>query len=605
MIRQYGRALLLLLASSWAACASPPDVIGSIEQPIVNGTFEPGHPEVVFVYNLRGAACTGTVISPYVVLTANHCVEVSDGVPGAPSGFRVYVGSSTRALTAEYTIAQVRPVPNAGLNGREANDVALLVLATPAAEAPMGLYRGPASNLWGMTVTSIGYGQTPTGASGTKYRTSELADGYDSGFVFVQPSVCPGDSGGPLVAPDGTVAGVASFIFSPDGRSQPTCGTAPGAYNEIYRHLDFIDMVLEETGTCIPAGNEACNGLDDNCDGQIDEGCIAIGSACSTSEECVGGLCADTPVGRLCTVECDAQRPAQGCAPGFYCGSNGCNGYCVPGAAGTALVGEGCAADTDCFSLFCRNPGDGVQRCLEPCRQDAGECLGGEVCAALAGGCGSCVEQALFGARGLGEPCEADAECGDGRVCFERAGVRECAGACAADGTCPDLFACRDGLCVRDRTQGPGGVCLDSSDCGDAVCASLGERAWCTVDCTSNDDCPTGFACTAAGASSVCAPATLLDGESCTTSGECASGVCAMTGAASFCTRACDAENACGPGLICQRTGTASPAAVCVPPPEPVDEGGCSAAPSGLRGVPLVLALGALGAFVLRRRRAL
>ena len=58
---------------------------------------------------------------------------------------------------------------------------------------------------------------------------------------------------------DGAVYGVASFIFSPDGRTQPVCGTAPGAYNEIYRPLDFSDSVLAENGTCIPSptGNES------------------------------------------------------------------------------------------------------------------------------------------------------------------------------------------------------------------------------------------------------------------------------------------------------------------------------------------------------------
>lgn len=609
-IRGVMRVVVLVSALALGGCmagpvpGAPGSDIGAVELPIVDGTRELGRPEVVFLYNLRGAACTGTVISPYVVLTANHCIEVADGVPGTPNSFRVYVGSSTNQFTAEYRVAEVRPVPNAGLNGREPNDVALVVLATAATETPMALDRRSPTALFANTVTSVGYGQTPTGGSGVKFTTTTTVQGYQGGFIFVDPSVCSGDSGGPLINDMGTISGVASFIYSPDGRTSPRCGTAPGAYNEIFRHLGFIDSVLEETGTCVPEDVESCNGEDDNCDGVIDEGCIEIGQPCERSDECFGGLCADTVAGRICTSECDPLRPSQGCGLGFYCGSDGCTGNCVPGEVGTGGFEDACSADTDCLSLFCRDPGDGVQRCLEPCQHDAGLCLGGEVCVAAAGSCGSCVSQELFAGRGAGEPCDTHEQCGEGRFCFNRAGVRECAIPCGADGSCAERFSCREGLCLRDRTQGVGGVCEVNEDCGEAICAALGDRAWCTVDCSSNDDCPTGFECQAAGAANVCAPATSLDGESCTANSDCASLLCANAGSANgFCTQPCDADNACGVGLICQRIGAGSRDAVCVPPPEVVDEGGCSVRPSGEPSpwAPALFVLVALG-LVFRRR---
>ena len=600
------RAVLFMLLLG--GCALSPDGepasdVHARSEAIVGGEFERGRPEVVFLYQITGAACTGSIISPYVVLTANHCVE-SGGRPAPPSNFRIYIGSSTRALTAEYRVAEVRPVPNAGLGMREANDVALLVLATPATEPPIELGRGaPRASLSGRTLTAVGYGQTPAGGSGTKYFVDTRLNGYQNGFIFVPPTVCSGDSGGPLLGDDGAVYGVASFIFSPDGRTQPVCGTAPGAYNEIFRHLDFIDSVLEETGSCVPdPSGEVCNGLDDNCDGEVDEGCIAIGQPCTSSDECVGGLCADTAVGRICTSQCDGLRPDQGCSPGFYCAkTDGCDGYCVSGSAGTGDNDSDCTQNTDCFSLFCHDPGDGRRRCLDPCRADAGSCFAGEVCPAAPGSCSGCVPGDLVSfPRGLGEPCEEDIDCRGEMVCAEHSGVRECSRACTDEDGCGDGFECRDGMCRVDRRQGVGGVCVDNPDCGDGICAAIGDRLWCTAPCASAEDCPSGFICQDAGGTSVCAPEAGLDGEPCAANDDCASGLCAESGGEAFCTSYCDRATACAPGFECRRAGGGT--AVCVV--ASANDGGCSVSPAGSRSaLPFgLVGLGLLTAFWRRRR---
>ena len=204
--------------------------VGAGEAAIVNGTLAPGRPAIVFMYRLDGSACTGTIISPRVVLTANHCV---DGAPA--SYFRIYVGGSRRSFTAEYRVREVRQLPSGGFGSGE--DLALLILSAPARETPMEIARESPSRLWGASVTAVGYGETPAGGSGTKYTTTTIVEGLQGGFILVEPAVCSGDSGGPLIGPDGLIYGVASFIYSPDGMTEPRCGTAPGAYNEIYRHL--------------------------------------------------------------------------------------------------------------------------------------------------------------------------------------------------------------------------------------------------------------------------------------------------------------------------------------------------------------------------------
>ncbi|NOY90823.1 MAG: S1 family peptidase [Deltaproteobacteria bacterium] len=599
---------------------SPPDVSSRTEA-IVNG--EPtraDEPAVVLVYDRAGGMCTGTLISPRVVLTAKHCVQREGAsTTTSPRNFIVGIGDSVRALTQTFNVSAVRTTPgvysagSGGLGGALVGiDVGLITLTTGSTTTPIPVHRESPRDLLGQPARAIGFGETPSGGAGQKFRTMTSADSISGGVIYTAPTICRGDSGGPLLwpGPDGDeVFGIASFGSGP-------CGGGINGYNRVDTFLDMIDEVVGDSGACLANGAEVCDGFDNDCDGMVDEDCKSVGEACTDDSECVTLTCAETSAGQVCTQACDPLRPFVGCPPGDYCSrASGCDGFCVPGVAGASGVGVACTADTDCDSLNCMNPGDGVQRCLDPCQGDAGRCLAGEVCAASVGACGGCVPaEIVAGARGLGEGCAAAEECGSGN-CLEDGNASYCTRSCASDSDCGGGYHCRDtdagGVCVVGERGGTGSPCNVNADCtADLFCASRGAGSWCTSFCAADPDCPGGFACMEVGPDTrVCAPAAAgVLGEDCTTATDCLSGFCQGVGPRGElrCSRLCGVDSSCGPGFECVRaTGGVDAVCVAVPPPSG-GGGGCAIDAASARGraaaLPMVGLLGLFGLLWLRRR---
>lgn len=594
--------LLLIGLLSTTACVVDESTLG-LESGIVDGTPESGRPEVMFLYNAAvGSACTATLIAPRLVLTAKHCVQLGDSSSAAPaSQFRLFVGQSANRPSAQYNVSEVRPAPGRW-DLRDASDVALLILSSAASQTPREVSFDNPGVLVGGAFTAVGYGQTPSGGSGSKFTTSKTVDGTDRGFIYVRPSVCSGDSGGPLIGTDERIWGVASFIYSED-RAQPRCGSAPGAYNSLFAFRSLIETALEDSGSCVPR-EEICNSEDDNCDGEVDEGCTPIGELCTDDAECAGAACRDLGAGRVCTQACDPLRPDLGCPGDFYCQwAGGCDGFCATSGAAMLPLEAECTDSSECESLFCVDPGDGRQRCLAPCRGDAGACLSGEVCAAVPGACGGCVPAGLVAApRGIGEPCTEGTECRS-EICFEDEGASYCSRECTMDEDCGSAgYHCRGDRCARGPLEDVGGGCVTNEDCGSGFCATRGTTRWCTTGCADASECPDGFACTMVSADlSVCDPVLALVGEACMENVDCETGLCARgTVHGDVCTRECGAELSCSPGFECVRIEGGS-TAICIRPEDPPGDGGGCSIGSGTSNAAWLTLYGLL--FVWRRRR--
>ena len=193
-------------------------------------------------------------------------------------------------------------------------------------------------------------------------------------------------------------------------------------------------------GTWQPT-TESCNALDDDCNGQTDDGDLCPPSQichkgkcvpkCGTTEfQCLGSLkCKDgVCIEPACeTVTCNAGEicvggKCQGACDGVICPFGQ---KCVEGVCADPCASVKCDADFVCV--------DGV--CKVKC--DCDGCPSGKQCAAASGKCE--------------DPACAAQSCAAGTHCVAGACVDDCQGA-----TCPKGQACSGGQCVLDTDAGAG-----------------------------------------------------------------------------------------------------------------------------------------------------
>src|SRR6185295_20195739 len=100
-------ALVVLLG----ACAPDPSIDVDVHRaPIVNGMVDPGDPAVVALLDGGRAFCTGTLVSPHVVVTAAHCIDVSLG-GREPSTLQAFFGTTVGADGMTIEVLDGEPSP--------------------------------------------------------------------------------------------------------------------------------------------------------------------------------------------------------------------------------------------------------------------------------------------------------------------------------------------------------------------------------------------------------------------------------------------------------------------------------------------------------------
>ncbi len=282
-------------------------------------------------------------------------------------------------------------------------------------------------------------------------------------------------------------------------------------------------------GDCVgpPPAAETCDGVDNDCDGAIDEKtcddnnpctvdiCEAKnkscshtkladgiscddGSACTQSDSCATGLC----LGKA--LNCDDNNP---------CTSNTCDP--VAGCKATEVNAAACDDDNPCTVGDTCKAGACVSGAAKTCKTEE-ECLVGK-CSPATGKC-------VF--------LELDAPCDDGNACTKADACKQ--GFCTGKAmNCDDANPCTSDVCAKDTgcksvpNTAPcndDNACTDSDGCKGGKCVGLAKDV--TVACADSNPCTTDICDVSKGCVHINSSKSCEDGNVCTVGDLCDSGSC-------------------------------------------------------------------------------
>jgi|GEM_PF-544776 len=563
-----------------------PVPLGKSKQSIINGQKDFTHPAIgAIVSNKTKSSCTGTLISPQLVLTAAHCVISMKRLPIQKWTFRIDFPTTGDKYKSEYLeLAQWAYHPTYNTRRSPDYDIAVLVLKQKYTKVqPIPILKKAMEKSWvQQTVRVYGYGYIQTTPKYI-YATAKYAADipifsiqtrsfthYDSKTPKdKRKSACHGDSGGPaLFKVNGhfRIVGVTSVAYRASmGTNRRTrCdGGAISARPDV--NLDFLSPFLrkypppalsckedKECSSC-----EKCDATKQMCAPKPITSQKTTCAPCQVDADCGQGICKRFPNGSRCLQPCESSS----CCPGgYYCGAgrgtSSSQSVCIPNK--DVCPDFACKLDTDCGlgehcdSGFCRpkRPKPIPELC-RPCYSSS-QCGKGNFCLGSTTAAGYCVQGC-----GVGDFCP------DGFTCKVQApGVKQCIPtqgcfvSCKTAQDCASGYMCKSGKCQRSGGGKDGDFCSKQFPCfpgysclteskGISRCTSFcGPRPGMAGSLCDNSRCGVGMRCINFGSFKACLTI-CTPGSRCANGGRCTP----LTRTTSVCL--CQTSQQCNRGQIC------------------------------------------------------